>query len=520
NRLKAALAISAVIGAVAPAYSATNQYFLPYDVPTNGVKAKGLSVVNASDFTDIRQIEAPTQVVSSPLVHFAGTPNATSQTYSNPHPSSLVYAKAGHWFFVNLAASSTLKPARISSESGAQTVCNARIIDIDSSNPNAAWLLYQLPGTDAACNTSDDQFRAAHLSDRGTVAPVTLSVTTLDDMYAVGDKYSLANSIVARDGTQVRMYNSALTSSQVVLDGIANDSWGTAYATSDGNGEFIYVNGTLRELHDNGTLGNVVYTDPTGFGVQHFNNVDANNIYFLVHSFSSANTVKLYRVPRDGMSKSVLMYEGTVAAGADIDGQTTNTIILRLKNGATGQKLVAVSKTAVSGSPAPKVLETLTSGFIYFAAGNGGRVYYTTLTLSGSSYVSTAISKGEGGAGLVSQGAGSQWVGLAVSSAKNDGLLTYSYLALLTGKTGNNLQGATLSSFKLSDSTVTPLTTFTAPVLDSFAFAFGSTGLGGMVTDGDSGQGDVFAVDFAAGRYAQITDTPTVDEEVVSFDGG
>lgn len=484
--------------------TAVADFFMPYLI---GAPTTTLVAVNASDFTDARTVAGSFGYRASHVLNgadLAAGANPNDLVLTNRRPHSLLWVQGGKWFRAPLrkADPALLTSVQISSETQVDGVCTIVTRPVDLGDPTKDLIFYSLAGPDNLCGNADDLRRLIHAdSDAGSAAEGVSTAALDNSVIGFYNAQGQATGFLSFEFGALKLYDADFHNpmSKVLATSYFPLFVGLDFA-------IVQIDGVLRRVQADGQLLAVVHTTTPGFRID-AGPADADNVYFTEASLTGTRQGKLFRLPLNGLSPSVVM----VADASNqllARGLTQNKVIFITNppNQVSGASLRAIDKTAVAPA-APVSIDTVSSGFfaIFSSAGpQGANIFYSRFDTADVQSFPSARARDDSGNSLpgLQDFDHSVWAGEAsgASSNKDNGFSSYpmaTHLLLAQDLTNlnNGVNGATLKSYRVSDGAMQTLTKLADPGgVGITALSAGPIGLGSLLDfSGSATHRDVFA---------------------------
>lgn len=501
--------------------TSSTQTFLFYRINNGGIRAVDPANPKAT----------PTVVESNPTTGERTIRHATFQStppirISDIHVQTLIYAKGGSIFKVNAMKPGLLTPIRISTETGATTICWTDTFE-DFSDSNKSAYLYTLPGQDNKCQTDDDIWKMIKVGMTATDPPIPVMAIYVNangpTQGAINPLIDPANGaligFLVQDRNVLNRYDPNFANRSLVTPlaepviNLSNDRLHRQRRlvdiSSDRFNRFMRVGDTLHRYNSaTNTLSPPLHTFGSYGPLFGQSDGDDVNLFFID---SGSN---IFRVPLDGSGSSTLLV--TKPSGLVINWiqLTDNKVIYGQGNIGLGNNVIlAVPKgggdlITLDAVPPP-------GGYFIDHTAVGVRVYYYVGTDSNG----TAKVVNEDGTvePTIPNASWSDWNSFSTTQ-KLSGKLTPNRLFLSETQAGPSLGNTILKSVDaITNREGISHGAFPKDIIGINFDGFGDNLLGtGFNYDGPGALGDIFFVNASIeNSLFRVTNTPTIDEEKI-----
>ncbi|HEX9625875.1 MAG TPA: hypothetical protein VGA00_02930 [Acidiferrobacterales bacterium] len=436
-----------------------------------------------------------------------GSYDPAAKRVGDLHPRSIVYAHGGRLYKVNaVKGGGPLTPTQMSSESGANTICDTRAFANFADHDNAFYF-YRLPGNDAVCDSADDVLKAVRLGMSATDTPIGVGAfKVLAPVLDIGSGAPGGWLFLANSGTALWHSNLNVSSSTLVDvgSGALSDAEFFAYA-ADGRLFLRVVQTGFDRLR--------LYNPSTRLlssGYHFFATAGSARIAVDDQTLYLQDGAKLHKLPRDGSATSTPFHDAGANAIVGL-ATTEGRVVWVTRDPAKVHRLNTLPKT---GTALVGVLEISAANQDMHIVGTvGDRIYYNLGLINGDDAAGTVLANGTG---KVVQ-ADAAWT--AFVNGNRADLGETARLGRFAGAPSHVLRTGlgpprrltvydAASHSMLSESTLPDGTGFLGAGLASAGAMLGESGIG-------SGS-DVFYLELARNdSLIQLTDTPGTHERVV-----
>lgn len=392
-------------------------------------KNGGLYAVDSSSPTSPQTVDTGVATNSTGTIVY-GSYDPATKVASGLHAHYVVYAKGGNIYRVNAVKGQSLAPAQVSSETGAVTVCFTSP-DVDLMNVDNSIYIYILPGTDGACNTSDDVEKMVTVGMSASTSPITITPKTLNRIgYGIHDANMSIVGFLVTDSGVLKKCNLNLSTCSDLKTGVSSVSemgsyWAPfkIYLKID-NGLYVYDAGA-------NTLSSSLYTF-TGTTSSWGSKIDSSAFYF-------ADGTKILKLPHNSSSVTTLITETAAINNSQLK-LTDNSLVYEVSS----KTLKAVPKT---GGAATTLASVSGASDSISTLGVPGNYIYYNKTVSGISSAGRILDDATGG----SEVSNAAWFGISMPSTISLSLGNAGWsigkLLRVDGCTSTGCGGGTLKSF-------------------------------------------------------------------------